>query len=67
MVSDTDFVKFSHNALEPKFKKYRHILQGDLLRHSQAILTELPIKQLMRVIDVGGIWGDICIEIKEYF
>ena len=45
MVSDTDFVKFSHNALEPKFKKYRHILQGDLLRHSQAKLTELPIKQ----------------------
>ena len=45
MVSDTDFVKFSHNALEPKFKKYRYILQGDLLRHSQAILTELPIKK----------------------
>ena len=21
----------------------------------------------MKVIDVGGIWGDICIEIKEYF
>ena len=21
----------------------------------------------MRVIYVGGIWGDICIEIKEYF
>ena len=67
MVSDTDFVKFWHNALEPKFKKYRHILQGDLLRHSQAKLTELPIKQWMKVIDVGGIWGDICIEIKEYF
>ena len=66
MVSDTDFVKFSHNALEPKFKKYRHILQGDLLRHSQAILTELPIKQWMRVIDLGGIWGDICIEIKIF-
>ena len=44
MVSDTDFVKFSHNALEPKFKKYRHILQGDFLRHSEAILTELHIK-----------------------
>ena len=45
MVSDTDFVKFSHNALEPKFKKYRHILQGDFLRYSKAVLTELPIKQ----------------------
>ena len=66
MVSDTDFVKFSHNALEPKFKKYRHILQGDLLRHLQAILTELPIKQWMKVIDVGGIWEDIYIEIKIF-
>ena len=66
MVSDTEFVKFSHNALEPKFKKYRHILQGDLLRHSQAILTELPIKQSMKVIDVGCIWGDTCIEIKIF-
>ena len=45
MISDTNFIKFWHNALEPKFKKYRHILQGDLLRHSQAKLTEVPIKQ----------------------
>ena len=67
MFSDTNFVKFWNIALEPKFKKYRHILQGDLLRHSQAILTELPIKKWMKVIDIGGIWGDICIEIKEYF
>ena len=44
MVSDTDFVKFWNIALEPKFKKYRHILQGDLLRHSKATLTKLPIK-----------------------
>ena len=66
MVSDTDFVKFSHNALEPKFKKYRHILQGNLLRHSLAMLTELPIKKWMKVFDVGGIWGDICIEIKIF-
>ena len=21
----------------------------------------------MKVIDVGGIWGDICIEMREYF
>ena len=67
MVSDTDFVKFCYNALEPKLKKYRHIPQGDLLRHSKALLPELTIKQWMRVIYVGGIWGDICIEIKEYF
>ena len=45
MVSDTDFVKFWYNALEPKLKKYRHILQGDLLRHSKAVLPELTIKQ----------------------
>ena len=67
MVSDTDFVKFSHNALEPKFKKYRHILQGDLLRHSQAKLTELPIKQWMKVIDVGGIWVNMFIKMRADF
>ena len=64
---DTDIVRYWNSALEPKFKKYRHILQGDFLRYSKAVLPELPIKQWMRVIDVGGIWGDICIEIKEYF
>ena len=45
MVSDTDFVKFWHNALEPKFEKYRNLLQGDLLRHSKVVLPGLPIKQ----------------------
>ena len=40
MFLDTDFLNFriavmsALNALEPKFKKYRHILQGDFLRHS---------------------------------
>ena len=45
MIWDNDFVKFWYNALEPKLKKYRHILQGDFLRYSKAVLTELPIKQ----------------------
>ena len=67
MVSYTNFIKFWHNALEPKFKKYRHILQGDLLRDSQAKLTELPIKQWMKVIDVGGIWENMCIKMREDF
>ena len=45
MFSNTDFVKFCYNALEPKLKKYRHILQGDLLRHSKAVLPGLTIIQ----------------------
>ncbi len=45
MVSDTDFVKFRHNALEPKFKSTDNILRDDLLRHSKAVFTELLIKQ----------------------
>ena len=38
---DTDFVKFWNSVLEPKFTKYRHILQGGLSRHSAAVLPPI--------------------------
>lgn len=60
---DTDFVKFWNSVLEPKFTKYRHILQGGLSRHSAAIIPELPIKSGMSVLDVGCGWGDMTLEI----
>ena len=43
--ADTEFVKFWNTVLEPKFTKYRHILQGGLSRHSAAVLPTLPIKK----------------------
>ena len=67
MVSDTDFVKFRHNALEPKFKSTDNLLRDDLLRHSKAVFTELLIKQWMKCIYFGGIWGDMCIKMREDF
>ena len=65
MENDTDFVKFWNNILEPKFTKYKHIIQGGLSRHSKAILPDLPIKKGMSVLDVGCGWGDISIEMAK--
>jgi hypothetical protein len=49
-VDDTEFVKFWNRVLEPKFTKYRHILQGGLSRHSAAIIPKLPIGKGMAVL-----------------
>ena len=65
MENDTDFVKFWNNVLEPKFTKYKHIIQGGLSRHSKAIIPDLPIKKGMSVLDVGCVWGDMSIEIAK--
>jgi ubiquinone/menaquinone biosynthesis C-methylase UbiE len=62
---DTDFVKFWNRVLEPKFTKYRHILQGGLSRHSAAIIPNLPIEKGMAVLDVGCGWGDMSIQVAE--
>lgn len=62
---DTDFVKFWNNVLEPKFTKYRHILQGGLSRHSAAVIPALPITEGMSVLDVGCGWGDMSLQIAE--
>ena len=62
---DTDFVKFWNRVLEPKFTRYRHILQGGLSRHSAAIIPNLPIEKGMAVLDVGCGWGDMSIQVAE--
>jgi len=62
---DSDFVKFWNTVLEPKFTKYRHILQGGLSRHSAAVIPNLPIKKGMTVLDVGCGWGDMSLQIAE--
>lgn len=63
--NDTDFVKFWNTVLEPKFTKYRHILQGGLSRHSAAVIPNLPLKKGMSVLDVGCGWGDMSLQIAE--
>ena len=62
---DTDFVKFWNSVLEPKFTKYRHILQGGLSRHSAAVIPNLPIKKGMSVLDVGCGWGDMSLQVAK--
>jgi len=62
---DSDFVRFWNTVLEPKFTKYRHILQGGLSRHSAAVLPKLPIAPGMAVLDVGCGWGDMAIQVAE--
>lgn len=62
---DTDFVKFWNSVLEPKFTKYRHILQGGLSRHSAAVIPNLPIEEGMSVLDVGCGWGDMSLQVAE--
>jgi ubiquinone/menaquinone biosynthesis C-methylase UbiE len=62
---DTEFVKFWNTVLEPKFTKYRHILQGGLSRHSAALLPRLPIEKGMAVLDVGCGWGDMSLQVAE--
>jgi ubiquinone/menaquinone biosynthesis C-methylase UbiE len=64
-ITDTDFVKFWNSVLEPKFTKYRHILQGGLSRHSAAVLPNLPIREGMSVLDVGCGWGDMSLQVAE--
>ncbi len=62
---DTEFVRFWNEVLEPKFTKYRHILQGGLSRHSAAIIPDLPIKEGMSVLDVGCGWGDMSLQVAD--
>ena len=62
---DSDFVRFWNTILEPKFTKYRHILQGGLSRHSAAVIPNLAIKKGMSVLDVGCGWGDMSLQIAE--
>jgi ubiquinone/menaquinone biosynthesis C-methylase UbiE len=63
--ADTDFVKFWNTVLEPKFTRYRHILQGGLSRHSAAVLPKLPLRTGMAVLDVGCGWGDMSLQVAE--
>jgi ubiquinone/menaquinone biosynthesis C-methylase UbiE len=63
--ADSDFVRFWNEILEPKFTDYRHILQGGLSRHSEAVLPELPLEQGMEVLDVGCGWGDLSLRVAS--
>lgn len=51
-------VDFWNDTLAPKFVTYRHILEGGLSRHSEAVMPLLDIARGDRVLDVGCGFGD---------
>lgn len=58
-------VHFWNEVLAPKFIRFRHVLQGGLSRHSEAVFPELPIRSGDRILDVGCGFGDTALLLAE--
>ena len=57
----SEFVKFWNEVLVPKFNRFRHVIQGGLSKHSDAIFPKLEVHEGERVLDAGCGWGDTAI------
>lgn len=57
----TPIVAFWNATLAPKFIRFRHILEGGLSRHSEAVLPTLGVRPGDRIADVGCGFGDTAI------
>lgn len=57
----SQFVTFWNEVLAPKFNRFRHVLQGGLSQHSDAIFPKLEVHKGERVLDAGCGWGDTAI------
>lgn len=64
-MAPSPIVAFWNDTLAPKFVKYRHILEGGLSRHSEAVMPLLEIEQGDHVLDVGCGFGDTAIAIAH--
>ena len=62
---DTEFVRFWNEVLAPKFNRFRHVLQGGLSYHSEAVIPKLPVRAGDRVLDVGCGWGDTAMKLAR--
>ena len=62
-VTPSPLVAFWNDTLAPKFVKYRHILEGGLSRHSEAVMPMLDIRQGDHALDVGCGFGDTAMAI----
>jgi ubiquinone/menaquinone biosynthesis C-methylase UbiE len=58
-------VDFWNDTLAAKFVKYRHILEGGLSHHSEAVMPLLDIARGDHVLDVGCGFGDTSIAIAN--
>ncbi|SLN31799.1 Demethylmenaquinone methyltransferase [Roseovarius litorisediminis] len=56
-------VQFWNQTLAPKFVKYRHIIEGGLSRHSEAVMPLLDVRAGDHALDVGCGFGDTAIEL----
>ena len=56
--NQSEVVDFWNEVLAPKFIRFRHVLQGGLSRHSEAVFPVLPIRSGDRILDVGCGFGD---------
>lgn len=60
-IADTEMgqiAEFWADVLAPKFIRFRHVLEGGLSRHSDAVLPHLQFPQGGRVMDLGCGFGD---------
>jgi hypothetical protein len=49
----SEFVQFWNEILVPKFIKYKHVLVGGLIKHSDAISPKLEVNDGERVMGCG--------------
>ncbi len=63
--ADTEFVRFWNEVLAPKFSRFRHVLQGGLSYHSEAVFPKLPVGAGDCVLDVGCGWGDTTMKLAR--
>lgn len=61
----TPIVSFWNDVLAPKFVRYRHILEGGLSRHSEAVMPLLPVQVGDVALDVGCGFGDTAIALGQ--
>jgi ubiquinone/menaquinone biosynthesis C-methylase UbiE len=61
----SQYVEFWNNILVPKFVRWRHILVGGLMLHSEHIFPSLPVRKGDKAIDAGCGFGDTAIELAR--